>query len=92
MLPTDANTIFGEGLSIPPLKLFERGEVNEDVLDLILNNMRMPEMNYSDLFAIIAGCRAGEKRVIEICDRFGGIPTSRPVRRCSIAPTARCAS
>ena len=36
-----------------------------------MNNTRTPEMNYSDLMAIIAGCRAGEKRVIEICDRFG---------------------
>ena len=41
------------------------------MLDLIMNNTRTPEMNYSDLMAIIAGCRAGEKRVIEICDRFG---------------------
>ena len=30
-----------------------------------------PEMNRADLFAIVAGCRAGEKRVIELCDRFG---------------------
>ena len=36
-----------------------------------MNNTRTPEMNYSDLMAIIAGCRAGEKRVIEICQRFG---------------------
>jgi len=41
------------------------------VLDLLMNNTRTPEMNYSDLMAIIAGCRAGEKRVIEICNRFG---------------------
>ena len=38
---------------------------------LILNNVRLPEMNRADLFAIVAGCRAGEKRVIELCDRFG---------------------
>jgi N-methylhydantoinase B len=70
-MPTDANSIFGEGLRIPPLLLYERGEINKAVLDLIMNNTRTPEMNYSDLMAIIAGCRAGEKRVIEICDRFG---------------------
>jgi len=70
-MPTDAASIFAEGIRIPPIKLYERGEVNKAVLDLIMNNTRTPEMNYSDLMAIIAGCRAGEKRVIEICDRFG---------------------
>jgi N-methylhydantoinase B len=70
-MPTDAASIFSEGIRIPPIKLYERGELNKSVLDLIMNNTRTPEMNYSDLMAIIAGCRAGEKRVIEICDRFG---------------------
>jgi N-methylhydantoinase B len=31
---------------------------SEDVLRLILNNVRLPEMNRADLFAIVAGCRA----------------------------------
>src|SRR5580693_272736 len=70
-MPTDATSIFGEGIRIPPLLLYRRGELNKAVLDLIMNNTRTPEMNYSDLMAIIAGCRAGEKRVIEICNRFG---------------------
>jgi N-methylhydantoinase B len=70
-MPTDAASVFSEGIRIPPIKLYGRGVVNKPVLDLIMNNTRTPEMNYSDLMAIIAGCRAGEKRVIEICDRFG---------------------
>ena len=70
-LPTGAKTIFGEGIIIPPIKIVERGVVQEDVLGLILNNVRIPEMNRADLFAIIAGCRAGEARVMELCTRFG---------------------
>src|SRR6516225_6363101 len=70
-MPTGATSIFGEGFRIPPIKLYESGELNKAVLDVIMNNTRTPEMNYSDLMAIIAGCRAGEKRVVEICDRFG---------------------
>jgi N-methylhydantoinase B len=70
-MPNDASSIFGEGIRIPPIKLYERGELNKAALSVIMNNTRTPEMNYSDLMAIIAGCRAGEKRVIEICDRFG---------------------
>jgi N-methylhydantoinase B len=70
-MPTAATSIFGEGLRIPPIKLYEAGVLNKSALDLIMNNTRTPEMNYSDLMAILAGCRAGEKRVIELCERFG---------------------
>ncbi len=70
-LPTDATTIFGEGTRIPPVKLFDRGRLNEDLLDLLLNNSRMATMNYFDLMAIVAACRTAEKRVKELCDRFG---------------------
>ncbi len=70
-LPTDATTIFGEGTRIPPVKLFSKGKLNDDLLDLILNNSRMPTMNYFDLMAIVAACRTAEKRVAELCERFG---------------------
>jgi N-methylhydantoinase B len=70
-LPTDATTVFGEGTRIPPVKLFDAGKLNEDLLDTILNNSRVPTMNYFDLMAIVAACRTAEKRVVELCDRFG---------------------
>jgi N-methylhydantoinase B len=70
-LPTGAKTIFGEGLRIPPVKLFRQGEPNKDVFDIVLNNVRMPEMNRADLMGIVAGCRTAEKRVHELCERFG---------------------
>jgi len=70
-MPTAATSIFGEGIKIPPIKIYEKGAPNKAALDVIMNNTRTPEMNYSDLMAIIAGSRAGEKRVIEICERFG---------------------
>jgi N-methylhydantoinase B len=70
-LPTGAKTIFGEGVRIPPVKIFREGVLNQDVLDVILNNVRMPEMNRADLMGIVAGCRTGEKRVLELCERFG---------------------
>jgi N-methylhydantoinase B len=70
-LPTDADTIFGEGTRIPPVKLFDGGKLNEDLLDMILANSRVPTMNYFDLMAIVAACRTADKRVREMCDRFG---------------------
>ncbi len=70
-LPTNAKTIYDEGLIIPPIKVVERGEIQKPLLALIMNNMRNPSMNRADLFALVAGCRSGEKRVQELCDRFG---------------------
>ena len=70
-LPTGAKTVYGEAMRFPPVKIFRRGELVADVMDLILNNVRMPDMNRADLLGIVAGCRTAEKRVIEICDRFG---------------------
>jgi N-methylhydantoinase B len=68
---SDATSIWEEGLRIPPIKIVEHGEVNETALAVILNNTRTPEVNRSDLMALIGGCRAAERRVIEICERFG---------------------
>ncbi len=70
-LPTGAKTIFGEGLRIPPVKIFRRYEPVEDVFRLILNNVRLPEMSRADIMGIVAGCRTAEKRVCELCERFG---------------------
>ncbi|HSL16296.1 MAG TPA: hydantoinase B/oxoprolinase family protein [Methylomirabilota bacterium] len=70
-LPTGAKTVFGEGLRIPPVKVYKRGKPAEDVIGLILNNVRMPEMSRADLMGIIAGCRTAESRVKAICERFG---------------------
>ena len=70
-MPTAATSIFGEGIRIPPIKIYSRGKPNHAALAILMNNTRTPEMNYSDLMAIIAGSRTGEKRVIEICERFG---------------------
>lgn len=70
-LPTDARTIWEEGIRIPPVKLYRRGEMNADMLDLILHNVRMPRWNRSDLNAIVAGCRSAARRCIELAERFG---------------------
>ena len=66
-----ARSIWDEGLRIPPVKLFAGGELNRELLRVILRNSRTPEMNEADLFAIVAACRTGAERVYEVCDRFG---------------------
>jgi N-methylhydantoinase B len=70
-LPIDSASIFGEGTRIPPIKLYKQGTLDEELLSIMLANSRLPELNRSDLFALVAAARAGERRVIDLCDRFG---------------------
>jgi len=70
-LPTDALSIFEEGIRIPPIKIYKKDVLQEDILKLVLHQTRMPEWCRADLHAIIASCRVAEKRIHEICTRFG---------------------
>jgi N-methylhydantoinase B len=66
-----AREIFQEGLRIPPVKIFRRGEVNQDVMALLLTNVRTPGEREGDLAAQIAACRTGERRLLEIAQKYG---------------------
>jgi len=70
-LPTDAASIYEEGLRLPPIKLYRKGELQEDILKIATTQSRMPEWYKADLHAIVASCRVAALRVNEICDRFG---------------------
>ncbi len=66
-----ATTIFQEGLRIPPLKLYDRGEVRGDLLDTIAINTRNPREFKGDLAAQIGSARGGERRVRALIAEFG---------------------
>jgi N-methylhydantoinase B/oxoprolinase/acetone carboxylase alpha subunit len=70
-MPTDALTIFEEGVVIPPFKLYRKGELALDPLRIILNQVRKPDWNRADLNGIVAACRTAARRVQEMCARFG---------------------
>jgi N-methylhydantoinase B len=59
------NSIFAEGIRIPPVKLYERGEVNQAVVDIIKLNVRDPDVLWSDLMAEIGACNVGKQRLQE---------------------------
>jgi N-methylhydantoinase B len=63
--------IHQEGLRIPPMRLMRDGVLNQDLVNLIANNVRLPEQNWGDLNAQIACVNVGERKVHEILDRFG---------------------
>ena len=70
-IPIEATTIFQEGIRIPPTKLYKKGVLQEDLLELILHNVRTPQWNRFDLNALVAACNTAAKRVVELSERFG---------------------
>jgi len=63
--------IYQEGLRIPPVKLMRNGEMDRDVLAMLLNNVRTPQEREGDLGAQIAACHTGAERLREVCARYG---------------------
>ncbi len=70
-LPIDAREIFEEGVQVPPVKIFRKGEFQQDILAILLRNSRMPHWNKGDFNGIVAACNMAERRCIEIAERFG---------------------
>jgi N-methylhydantoinase B len=63
--------IFQEGLRIPPVKIIDRGEVRQDLLDLILLNCQVPHERLGDFRAQFAANRLGVQRFQALCRRYG---------------------
>jgi N-methylhydantoinase B len=70
-LPTDARQIYEEGICVPPVKIHKGGELQQDVLRIILHNCRLPHWNLSDFNAIVAALRTASLRCLQIAQRFG---------------------
>lgn len=70
-MPIDAHSIFEEGVRIPPVKIWRKGEYNDDLIKLVMHQTRKPDWCAADLNALIASCRVASRRVIEMCERFG---------------------
>ncbi|WP_458190368.1 hydantoinase B/oxoprolinase family protein [Haladaptatus sp. NG-WS-4] len=67
----DSTEIYQEGVRIPPVKLYEGGEVNETAMDLILANVRTPDERRGDLRAQEAANQTGQKRFRELAEKYG---------------------
>jgi N-methylhydantoinase B len=63
--------IFSEGLQVPIVKYAKAGVVNQDLIDIIRMNVRIPERAMGDLRAQITAIRTGERRFLELVKRYG---------------------
>jgi len=70
-MPTDAHTIYEEGVVVPPIKIYKQGVLDQDALAIILNQVRKPDWNRADLNGLVAACRTAGRRIQELCERFG---------------------
>ena len=68
---TKTTEVYQEGLRIPPVKLYEAGKLNEDVLTILLANIRVAEERYGDLQAHLAAFTVGERRLTHLLDKYG---------------------
>lgn len=66
----EATESFQEGMLIPPVKLFEAGQMKQDIVDILLANSRQPNSLYGDLNGQINALDLGEKRVHELLDQY----------------------
>ena len=63
--------IYSEGLQMPIVKAYRKGEPNEEIMDIIRMNVRLPERAMGDLRAQIAAVKTGEKRFLEMIQKYG---------------------
>jgi N-methylhydantoinase B len=67
----DTREILQEGLFIPPVKYYEKGKPNRDIIRVILGNTRIPDYLHGDLEALAASLRLGSKRMGELIQKYG---------------------
>ena len=74
-----AASIFEEGIRIPPVKMVRKGELDDGVMQLIIQNTREPEDRLLDLKVQIATNELGSEQVLALVERMGGDAMDRAV-------------
>jgi N-methylhydantoinase B len=60
-----------EGLNIPLIKIVEKGDLREDVLELILANNRLPDMMRREIASLMGSTSVADRRMVELLDKYG---------------------
>ena len=68
---TKATEIYQEGLRLPPVRIMDKGKLNQDVLDIILYNVRVSAERQGDIIAKITALNLGADRLTKLLDRYG---------------------
>lgn len=63
--------VFQEGIRLRPVKLYEEGKINQTIKSIFEDNSRIPDELWGDIQAMVAGLRSMDRRINELCDRYG---------------------
>ncbi|MDX2008129.1 MAG: hydantoinase B/oxoprolinase family protein [Meiothermus sp.] len=70
-ISNEATQIFQEGLRVPAVKIIEGGRPIKSVIEILKTNSRLPDFLQGDLWAGIAAVRVGNRRLLELADKYG---------------------
>ena len=70
-----------EGIRFPPMKLFRRGVMNDELRRVMLLNVRKPDQNAGDLRAFVGALNTGERKLLAMADKFGAGPVQAGMAR-----------
>ena len=70
-MASDATELYQEGLIVPPIKLVKRGRIDREIVNLLISNVRTPEVQMGDLQAQVAANILGNKRMKALAEEHG---------------------
>ena len=76
---TTTTEVFQEGLQFPMLKLYDQGQIQTGLVDMLRTNVRLPDMTLGDLWSGIAALRVGERRLVAVLEKYGSENTLQAV-------------
>ena len=71
ILSAEAREVYEEGLRIPIMKLYERGEINQNLIDIVRANVRTPDETVGDLYAQTSCNDVGARSLLNFMEEFG---------------------
>ena len=66
-----ATEVEQEGLRLPPVKFWKKGEMDQEILSILMSNMRIADQRIGDIKAQAAALTTGEQRLTHLIDRYG---------------------
>lgn len=82
-----ATEVEQEGLRLPPVKLFKAGELDQEILSIVLSNIRVADQRIGDIKAQAAALAIGERRLTVLLDRYGENLISDAIRELKLRAT-----